>query len=733
MALTVVLGHYVAQISDIFRVRIMIHQIGSGDFDQKLKARKIAYAAILMWLALLAMVLGGVDWLGSAQVHTEMETVASMLAFVAGISLLARFYTSKNRNFLWIGTAFMGAAFLDAYHVLVTSGFFSGAFPSVPASLGTWSGTASRLFLSFMILLSWIVWRFGASRLGKARDYEVYIGVSVFTLLVIVVISTVSLPRTYLPGSFLHRPEELAPALFFILAFAGYVRKGEWKTDDFEHWIAIFLLVGAISQLGFMSLSWHMFDPRFDIAHVLKIVGYLAVVTGLFIDYFHFFKRLTYQEEELKESISEQLRIGNENAAVTGIARVIGSTLDIEEVYRRMAEQVKGVVPWDYLSISIADDDGQFRNRFLSGVNIVGHGFGDVLSVEGTIIEELLEKRHTIYFNARSRKQVLRNYPHLLVSFEHGMKSYIAAPFISNDKVIGIISMQSARQHAYTHHHSSIMERMRAEIVGAIANSILFEQVKQSQEDLKAHGEDLARSNAELEQFAYVASHDLQTPLRSVAGLTRILEEDYHDQLDEDATELMDLIVAEVTRMQVLINSLLAFSRVGRNADDNETSDCAAIVNQELTGLQVAIEETNAEVIIDELPEVIADSALLGQIFRNLIGNALKYQAEDPPKVRVSAVQGDDEWVFSVSDNGIGIDPKYSDRIFLMFQRLHKQGEYSGAGIGLSICKKAVDRIGGRIWVESEFGAGATFCFSVPKKAYEQSDEPTSYSMSEQS
>ncbi len=225
---------------------------------------------------------------------------------------------------------------------------------------------------------------------------------------------------------------------------------------------------------------------------------------------------------------------------------------------------------------------------------------------------------------------------------------------------------------------------------------------------------ELDRSNKELELFAYVASHDLQEPLRMVSSYTQLLARRYKGRLDANADEFIAYAVDGANRMQSLINDLLAYSRVGTRGKEFEPTDCTAVCDQTLANLKVTLEESDAAVACGPLPTVMADKMQIGRLFQNLIGNAIKYHGDEPPRVQVSAEQKGKEWVFSVRDNGIGIDPQYAERIFVIFQRLHTREEYPGTGIGLAICKKIVERHGGRIWMESQLGSGATFSFTIP-------------------
>jgi signal transduction histidine kinase len=225
---------------------------------------------------------------------------------------------------------------------------------------------------------------------------------------------------------------------------------------------------------------------------------------------------------------------------------------------------------------------------------------------------------------------------------------------------------------------------------------------------------ELARSNADLQQFAYVASHDLKEPLRMVASYTQLLARRYKGKLDSDADEFIRYAVDGANRMQWLINDLLAYSRVTVQDKVFEAVDCNSVLEEVLSDLRVAVEESRAVVIRDPLPTVMADRVQLGQLFQNLIGNAIKFHGKEAPQVYVSAERRPTEWLFSVRDNGVGLDPEYAERIFVIFQRLHNREEYPGTGIGLAICKKIVERHGGRIWVVSQTGQGATFHFTLP-------------------
>ncbi|HLR95534.1 MAG TPA: ATP-binding protein, partial [Jiangellaceae bacterium] len=265
------------------------------------------------------------------------------------------------------------------------------------------------------------------------------------------------------------------------------------------------------------------------------------------------------------------------------------------------------------------------------------------------------------------------------------------------------------------------VDAMRERIVNDLDEVGTARRTLQEQSELlERQTDELRRSNLELEQFAYVASHDLQEPLRKVASFCQLLQRRYSGQLDERADSYIDYAVEGAKRMQTLINDLLAFSRVGRTKDDAPVDLDDALADA-LSSLERRLEEAEAVVTADDLPTVQGDRTLLTQVFFNLIGNAVKFRGDDPPRVHIGVERSGDEWVFCCTDNGIGIEPQYAERVFVIFQRLHTRDKYSGTGIGLAMCKKIVDFHGGRIWLDTssvaEPGAeapGTRICWSLP-------------------
>jgi signal transduction histidine kinase len=330
-----------------------------------------------------------------------------------------------------------------------------------------------------------------------------------------------------------------------------------------------------------------------------------------------------------------------------------------------------------------------------------------------------------------------------------GVSSAMMVPLRTEQQMLGLMQLGSRERRNFEAHELHLLDAIGVQTAIAIQKAQLYQQTQAAKMKLElshrrlkrlSEGQsrlyvrqtgiglenrelfdeinnaklELERSNADLEQFAYVASHDLQEPLRMVAGYTQRLAKRYKGKLDEEADEYMDLIVDGAARMQHLVKDLLAYSRVGGREEKHAPIDCGIVLQTALAALGAVIRESGAVVTHDPLPIVTADELQLTQVLQNLIGNGIKFHATPPPAIHVSCRREGARWIFSVKDNGIGIEPQDAERIFVIFQRLHSRQDYPGTGIGLALCKKIVERHGGRIWVESEPGKGSTFYFSLP-------------------
>lgn len=284
--------------------------------------------------------------------------------------------------------------------------------------------------------------------------------------------------------------------------------------------------------------------------------------------------------------------------------------------------------------------------------------------------------------------------------------------------------IQAALKKAYENLEERVEARTRELAQANLQLQKEIEERRRTEEQLAQKAKELARSNADLEHFAYLVSHDLQEPLHVAAGFLKLLSRRYKKHLDAKGEEFIDCALSSISRLEQQIKDLLEYSRVTTRGKEFDWVDANAVVEQVCQDLSLTIQEKKAAITWDPLPKVMADPAQLARVFLNLIGNALKFAGNRPPRIHLGATESEGEWKFWVQDQGIGIDPKNYERIFLMFERLHSRSEYPGTGIGLAVCKKIIERHGGRIWVESEPGRGSTFFFTIPTHLSKDPGDP---------
>ncbi|ODH01171.1 ATPase [Nostoc sp. KVJ20] len=400
----------------------------------------------------------------------------------------------------------------------------------------------------------------------------------------------------------------------------------------------------------------------------------------------------------------------------------IRESLQIDEILKTTVTEVQKLLQADRVLIFRLETDGSgtvVQEAVLPGWPVI---LGENI-FDPCFKEEYIERYRQGRVSAIEDIQAAHIQPcHRKFLQQFAVRANLVVPILVRDAIWGLLlAHQCAAPRQWNNFETELLQQLANQIGIALSQAQLLEkETQQSQE--------LARSNAELEQFAYIASHDLQEPLRMVTSYLQLLERRYKNQLDANADQFINYAVDGARRMQTLINDLLNYSRVSTRGQPFKLVDCNIVLQQAIANLQIAIADSQAVVTYDPLPEVMADTTQLTQVFQNLIANGIKFCQNQQPLIHIGVSKGDadidgkslnsipsgDEWLFSVRDNGIGLESQYAERIFIIFQRLHGRDKYPGTGIGLAICKKIIERHGGRIWVESKPGEGSTFYFTIP-------------------
>ena len=434
-----------------------------------------------------------------------------------------------------------------------------------------------------------------------------------------------------------------------------------------------------------------------------------------------------YERQKNLRGIAEQS--GLRTAFLAEAGNALASSLDYHVTLTKVADLAAPFVA-DWCGVNIVDDSGVARRLVVRhagrNIEVAREVQRQFPATRNPAVRLALRTRKTQFLPEISDGLLARHIKdpeelRLLQSL--GLRSVICAPLVARGRTLGALTFATAESgRLYTREDVALADELAHRVALAVDNARLFGEVARERErvhnvnqTLRNANQALRRANDDLEQFAYSASHDLREPLRTVAVYTELLKRHSGDKLDSKADTFIRYILSGAKRMEALMKDLLSYVQAARGVDEEPSPvDSNEVLNTTLANLQTAILESSASIAAVDLPKVRVHAVHLEQLFQNLIGNAIKYRSEATPQIEIAAQSSSEESTFYIKDNGIGIDPKYANQVFGIFKRLHSSEAYSGTGIGLAICQKIVERYGGRIWVESELGKGATFCFTLP-------------------
>lgn len=639
--------------------------------------------------------------------HTILEWSAFCAAIFTVILAWTHFAIRKSDvTTPIIGMALLCAGCMDAFHTLAADHLIDA--PADHARLIPFTWALCRLFSALIMIIGVLI---VLRRKRIDRTTPVWIVCAASIGLGLVAYGTIrlcagadSLPQTMHPESLVSRPYDIGSLVLFV--YAGvfvFPRLHRVAPSFFSHALLVSVFPQVVTQMHVAFGSAALFDSHFNVAHFLKIVAYLVPFAGLCMDYFdvsrsadrtiHVLKRSEESKDRLLYDMKKRVK---ELSCMYGVAKALRERETLEAVFRDVASLIPS--GWQYPGITRA------KVRF-DDEDYVSQPFKETRWNQTSDIIVGRERKGTVEIYYIEQRPVLDEGPflneerHLIDGIAQALSETVERKHSEEALVEYAVSLESANE-ALTEAKAATDEARQA-LEGTVSQ-------------LCVANEELAHKNVELDQFSYVASHDLQEPLRKLTAFSSLLTKDLGSDLPDQAAKDLGFITDAAKRMHTLVQDLLSLSRAGRSAMKHDRVSLGDCADDALEMLTQRIEETGATVTRDELPDVAGDATMLTQLYQNLISNALKFVKPGRRTViRITAERINGEWVFGLRDNGIGIKPEYAELIFAPFKRLHGCGEYSGSGIGLAVCRKTVERHGGRIWIESQEGQGSHFKFTI--------------------
>jgi hypothetical protein len=581
--------------------------------------------------------------------HSLVELFSVVVAF--GIFMLAwnsRDFLSNN-YLLFLGIAYLFIGMFDLIHTLGYKGM--GFIPGGGANLPTQLWISARYLESFTLLLAFPL---GLDR--KMDPVRTFVGFSLVSSALLGAIYLGIFPVCFVEGVGLTPFKKISEYIICIVLITALYLLHK-RRDRFEAEIYA-LLTGSI---------WLTIGAELAFTFYVRVFGFSNLVG-------HFFKFISFYF--IYKALVE-----------TGLKRpyqILFRDLNESEERLRMAQAAAGVGTFDW---DIAKQEAYCSEEYFRNIGVEPRKDGKITYDEWYS-----------WVHPDEREAVEKD-------LETALKQ--------SDEISGEFRALSEKNRVrWLSYRGRVHRDKTGQAVRVIGALLDITERKKDEEELLNLTEELQRSNTELEQFAYIASHDLQEPLRTVTSFVQLLTRRYQDKFDDKANEFMEIIVESAARMQRLLKDLLEYSKVGSRNKSFHPIELDTVLKYALLNLKTAIEETRAEIKVQEMPSVRADETQMIQLFQNLIGNGIKFRGDKVPLVKITSERNGDDWVIHISDNGIGIEPQYFDQVFIIFNRLHLRDEYPGTGLGLALCKKIVERHGGRIWLESIPGEGTTFSFS---------------------
>jgi PAS domain S-box-containing protein len=692
--------------------------------------RSISYALLILGLVLIAPLIYRSTWMGSAQLHTLIETICTVLTLTTGAMALVRYYTKKSSAYLLLGSGFLGTAILNGFHTAITSTFLAGRMLSPLSPLIRWSGAVPQIYLSLILCGGLLVWKIEVRRRAAIviKESYVYCLMGLWTVATFILFAFVPVPQAFYPGRFISQPTDLIQVFLFTAATIGYFFKGAWKDDDFEHWLEISLIFGTAQHLGFLSHSKGILDAAFFTAHTLMMAQYGSVLVGLFISMHSIFKReaenaarLSQVNQSLATEVLERQRVAEalRQAHDELEERVEARTQDLSRANEELAEEINGR--------KAAEDElrqsSELVMLLLASTPEAIYGLnmeGQCTFANSACVRQLGYQASTELLG-RSMHEVLHHsrpdgtpYPEAECPLYHAFRA--GTGIHAEDEVFWRKDGTS-----FPTEYWSRPIHKREKVIGAVVTFLDVTERKRVEQSLRRAKEAAESASLAKSEFLANMSHEIRTPMNGIIGMTDLALE---TELTQEQREFLDIVRTSADSLLSLLNDILDFSKIEAGKLDIETIafNLRDALDDAMKTVSFRAHQKGLELVCYVRPDVPdalqGDPTRLRQIVLNLLGNAVKFTTEGEILLTVEIQKEIDEAVvlrFGVADTGIGIPQEKQGAIFEAFTQADTSTtrKFGGTGLGLAICSRIVNMIGGRIWVESEAGRGSTFYFEV--------------------